>query len=509
MAVIHKILPRMALLCILWLASACGDDGEAPMEGRALLPLTARRGADAGIYDSEGRQVLLRGVNVNSLGDYYQDNPELPPVLPLSEEDFREMAALGFNVVRLIVSWSALEPQPGEHDARYLERIREAVRWANTAGLYVVLDMHQDAWGKYIATPRGTNCGGTREPAIGWDGAPEWATITDGRSTCRSPGVRELAPAVSQAFENFYADREGIQTAFVRTWAYLAGAFAREAGVAGYDLFNEPHWGTNIIGSGAKLTGLYGRLIPAIREAERAAGGFPHIVFFEPVLTWPEESSLPDPEVMNDPHLVFAPHSYAERGEANSPFAPFTIEQVLEKARMHAQRYEVTFWIGEYGWFSDPPSNKARVLRYAAEEDRQRIGSAWWVWKQACGDPHSILVPGGNPPNLVIRLHYTACPGDIVRGLVAEWAEVLSRPYPRAVPGRLLGLASDPETLWLELEGEVGGTGVADLWFPARGGLPRISGAGLRSTRIQRVAGGYRIFATVEGRYRILANPPQ
>ncbi|GIW44596.1 MAG: hypothetical protein KatS3mg077_1878 [Candidatus Binatia bacterium] len=473
------------------------------MEG--LLPLTARRGADAGIYDSEGRQVLLRGVNVNSLGDYYQDNAELPPVLPLSEEDFREMAALGFNVVRLIVSWSALEPQPGRHDANYLGRIRQAVRWANTAGLYVVLDMHQDAWGKYIATPAGTNCGGTREPAIGWDGAPQWATITDGRSTCRSPGVRELSPAVSQAFENFYADREGIQTAFVRTWAYLAGAFAREAGVAGYDLFNEPHWGNNIIGSGVKLTGLYGRLIPAIREAERAAGGFPHIVFFEPVVLWPVDGSLPDPQVMADPHLVFAPHNYAE---SITGFNPLTIEQVFEKARADAELYQVAFWIGEYGWFSDPAANKSRVARYAAEEDRHKVGGAWWQWKQSCGDPHSIGIPGGTPASLLIHLRYTACPANEDLGLVPEWVAVLSRPYPRGVPGRLLSLSSDPESSRLEIEGATGTAGVADIWYPGNGRVPWISGDGVKTARIERVAGGFRVYPTVEGRYRVVLTPP-
>ena len=39
----------------------------------------------------------------------------------------------------------------------YVARVREAVRWAAEHDLYVVLDMHQDAWGKHIATPPGTS----------------------------------------------------------------------------------------------------------------------------------------------------------------------------------------------------------------------------------------------------------------------------------------------------------------------------------------------------------------
>jgi endoglycosylceramidase len=97
--------------------------------------------------------------------------------------------------VRLIVHWSALEPQPGAFDAAYVARIHQAVDWARKHDLYVVLDMHQDAWGKFIASPPGVVCPPGFNPAIGWDGAPQWATITDGMSTCRAV-IREVSPAV-------------------------------------------------------------------------------------------------------------------------------------------------------------------------------------------------------------------------------------------------------------------------------------------------------------------------
>ncbi len=481
--------------------AGCGSDSE-PTAGAVFLPLKAQRGAHAGVYDSEGRQVLLRGVNLNSLGDYYQDNPALPTVFPLDEDDFRQMAALGFNVVRLVLSWSALEPQRGQRSAAYLERIREAVALAKKHGLYVILDMHQDAWGKYIATPPGVDCGSTRERAIGWDGAPAWATITDGRSTCRAPGFRELSPAVAQAFENFYADRDGIQTAFIETWAYLVRAFAQEVAVAGYDLFNEPHWGNNIIlGATPKLSAFYARLIPAIRAAERAAGGFEHIVFFEPIISWPVgNGTLPDPDVMTDPNLVFAPHNYAESNlEAN----PRSLEDVFAQAQADADLYGVTFWIGEYGWFSDPAGNKEKLERYAELEDRYRIGGAWWVWKQACGDPHSIRIPGSSPPSVVIRLHYTGCPANVNLGLVPEWVEVLSRPYPRAVPGRLVTLSSHVARGELVLEGETPRPGRAELWVPQRAGFPRVTGVGVRRASVETVPGGYRVLVEVEGRYQL------
>src|SRR5436305_5360357 len=158
--------------------------GAAPSSGSsssALSPLHVVRGPSARIEDGQHRQVLLRGVNTNQLGDYYQADPSLESTVPLTEGDFAQMAAVGFDSVRLIVHWSLLEPRRGVFDQTYLGRVRQAVAWAAAHGLYVVLDMHQDAWGKYIATPPGTACPLGLQPAIGWDGAPQWATITDGQ----------------------------------------------------------------------------------------------------------------------------------------------------------------------------------------------------------------------------------------------------------------------------------------------------------------------------------------
>lgn len=498
----------VALLAASVILSACGDDGEAIGEARlpALSPLHAERGSRAGIYDTEGRQVLLRGVNLNGLGDYHQDHPGLPTVIPVTQGDFHEMASLGFNVVRLVLSWSALEPERGRFDSGYIARIREVVQWASSHGLYTILDMHQDAWGKAIASPPGTVCSGEREPAIGWDGAPAWATFTDGRSTCRQRGVRELSPAVAAAFENFYSNRDGIRDEWVRAWAVLAGEFAREPAVAGYDLFNEPHFGVSLFGGGQKLGELYREVIPALRRAEREAGGFAHMVFFEPLILWPFGDSLPPGDFLTDDNMVFAPHNYAE---SITGFNTATIEETFTRAANDAASYATTFWIGEFGWFSSPEANRERLLRYAALEDQWLVGGAWWQWKQACGDPHSIGVPGGRPPAVLIHLHRTACPGDRNLGLVQEWAEVLSRPYVRAAPGRLVSMTSDARAARLLFRGETIGSGLADVWVPARGTrAPQVSGTSLMEPRIMEVRGGFRVFVAVEGPYEVTVEFP-
>src|SRR4051812_17533566 len=245
-------IPLIALFAAL-LAATPADARGRP----ARMPaLHAERGSDPAIVTSDGRQVLLRGVNVNQLGDYWQQNPSLPSTIPLTPADFAGIHALGMNVVRLIVHWSKLEPQRGVYDDAYIERIREAVRWARAEGVYVVLDMHQDAWGKYVASPHDETCAPGFTHQQGWDGAPQWATITDGLPTCRFQ-IREVAPAVGQAWQNFYADRDGIQTELVSTWAHLAQEFAADSTVAGYDLLNEPNPGYGPGAEDATTLGVY------------------------------------------------------------------------------------------------------------------------------------------------------------------------------------------------------------------------------------------------------------
>lgn len=502
-----RLLIMVALLAAC--AAGCGDDdagstASPPPALPALLPLHAARGAQPGVFDAQGRQVLLRGVNLNALGDYYQANAAYEPIIALRPSDFPQMAAQGFDVVRLILSWSSLEPARGQISAQYLQRIHAAVESAKASGIYVVLDMHQDAWGKYIATPPGVTCPPSREVAIGWDGAPEWATLTDGKSTCRVPGVRELAPAVVQSFANFYADRDGIQGELVASWAALAAEFAREPAVAGYDLFNEPNFGNDLTSAAPKLAAFSARAIAAIRAAERQAGGFAHVVFFEPVVTWPAPGSILAPDFTADDNIVFAPHNYAESLQV---FGEASLEAGFAQAAADAATYGSTFWIGEYGWFGDPPANKEKVIRYGRAEDAHLVGGTWWQWRQACGDPHTIGLPGHEPPPELIHFNRTFCPGDVDGGPVPEWSAVLSRPYPRAAPGHLVSLQSDGDAGTLQLAGVMDGSApsaMVDLWVPDRGrGQPSVTGPGLGSIHTTAVPGGYRVLIEVSGSYTV------
>ena len=208
-------------LISLLLLSSCNsiesDLGFVSIEGQKFL-------------DTKGRQIILHGVNlvnkdpkVNYLGDE-------------TIEDFAKMRQWGFNCVRLGIIWSGLEPEPGFYNEQYLQGIDKRIRWAKENNLYVILDMHQDLYSVLFS-----------------DGAPEWATITDGHIFEKGQTVWSDAyftsSAVQTAWDHFWAntsasDGVGIQDHYAKAWQHVANRYYAETTVVGYDLMNEPFLGS-------------------------------------------------------------------------------------------------------------------------------------------------------------------------------------------------------------------------------------------------------------------------
>ncbi len=192
---------------------------------------------DGRFIDTYGRQVILHGINLvnkSKASGYIGDE---------TIRDFEQMADWGFNCIRLGVIWDGLEPEPGKFNRRYLEQIGRQIRWARRSGIYVLLDMHQDLFSAKFS-----------------DGAPTWATLDEGLPHI-APGevwsdAYFTSPAVQKAFDNFWAnapalDGVGVQDHYAHAWAQVAGRYADDPGVIGYDLMNEPFEGT----PGAQMQG--------------------------------------------------------------------------------------------------------------------------------------------------------------------------------------------------------------------------------------------------------------
>lgn len=116
--------------------------------------------------DGAGRHVILRGLNVG--GDSKVPYPDggthhpsdfadhrtvsfvgRPFPLDQADEHFGRIAGWGFNAMRLLVNWEAVEHAgPGLYDRDYIEHIARLCERAQAFGLSIFIDFHQDVWSR-------------------------------------------------------------------------------------------------------------------------------------------------------------------------------------------------------------------------------------------------------------------------------------------------------------------------------------------------------------------------
>jgi endoglycosylceramidase len=291
------------------------------------------------------------------------------------------MHQLGYGAVRLNLSWSLLEPSPGRIDRRHLDRIAQVVGWAHRAGVYVILDMHQDAWSKYLYSTSADHCTRPYKAIAGFDGAPQWASIHT-QPVCAVNGTRELDPAVEEDFAKLFnnaaaPDGVGLRDHFASALVALATRFRNDPAVAGYDILNEP----SIIGmSGTDesvLLPFYGKVIDKVVHQVR---GFRQLFFIEPDVTrdvtdrsgitvaWSQYSRYHN--------VVYEPHVYTRTFTPSS----FPMSGGYLTAIADAQHLGLPLWVGEFG--SSPSDDQTVLAAHYQEQDTFGLGGTLWVWKE-------------------------------------------------------------------------------------------------------------------------------
>ena len=477
----RREVPRRALLVaaaalagsLTWVAPP--PLGASTVAGVAPLPflhvVTPVTGADRTPYlaDPQGREILLHGVAAVGMEDVaYPDadgGPALFPVAPSSYlgkcpkatvlipqpplcevqaskpafaqssapgsgDDFAQMRALGVNVVRLVLNWSQLEPSTGTYSTTYLNRVAQVVGWAHQQGIYVILDMHQDQYSRYIVPSAAKAVPSGCVPSGGSDGAPGWAVMADGRPGCAVGGIDELNLAEGAAFVNFWdnagvpapqgsAPGTGLQDHYIGALATLANRFERDPSVLGYELMNEPQPGSlsslpianSYQASSQELYPFYTRAIEAltgVRDGKptclsnsptslTGVCAYPRLahvarqqIFFEPLayrnlVDFSIQVSTP---FSTYPNLVFAPHVYTYAFTINQEllgekpggggFPPnFTFG--YQTAEAEAQAMHAAVFTTEFG---DSSSTDATIVsKELTAQEATLTGGTLWAWK--------------------------------------------------------------------------------------------------------------------------------
>lgn len=148
------------------------------------------------------RKVLLRGINLGGDckvpypdgGTQYKTNflnhREVsfigrPFPLEEAEEHFTRIRNWGFNCLRLLTTWEAVEHSgPGIYDEAYLDYLTKICSLAKDYGLYVFIDFHQDVWSRMT----------------GGDGAPGWTLELVGMD------ISKIAPSDSAIVMQYHYD---------------------------------------------------------------------------------------------------------------------------------------------------------------------------------------------------------------------------------------------------------------------------------------------------------------
>ena len=247
------------------------------------MHMNAIRTQGTRFVDDAGRERIFCGVNVVDKSDYDAHGTQ---TFPLTEKDLRRFREHGINLIRLGFTWAKLEPAIGQYNEAYLDSVSDVLDLCAQYEIYVFLDMHQDLF----------------SPVTNGDGAPRWATLTNGHKVHPTRFVWAedyfWGKACHSAFDHFWANTPvggvGLQDRFAALWAHVAARLGGKDAVIGFDLFNEPFPGTpggacfrGIVGGAAKAV-LFGRnvhrvqLLRDLRAPDRKAKGYGHITY--PVL---------------------------------------------------------------------------------------------------------------------------------------------------------------------------------------------------------------------------------
>ena len=365
------------------------------------------------IKDGFGRELILHGLNTS--GSAKQDTAHMPWI---KESDVdREHTQFGFNTVRLLIFWGAIEPQEGIYDEHYLQQLKQRVNWYTSRHMYVIFDMHQDVYGY----------------GVGDNGAPAWAgahAIIKKLIPNKWPWwMKNLEPKVIKSYVHFfvYKKHKDLQQHYIACWQKVVSLFNGNPYVIGYDLMNEPHGGKIIktLAGGferRQLSAMYKRLIPAIRAIDTT-----RYIFFEPRsfgVNFGMPSHLPKvADAISNPRLVYSAHCYLKFVDIGGDYKPKHVKEMPHWFAVRDKELKIQqcpLMIGEFGLSPGKKDFDAylRDLHRLADERK----TSWAYWSNDHG--------GWSP----LKSDNTATP------ILGE----LLRVYPQATAGSILHYSYNP-----------------------------------------------------------------
>jgi endoglycosylceramidase len=395
----------------------------------------------AHLRDADGRVVILRGVNarIEGIFDVTFDDGRvaLEDIPELTSDDCVRMRELGLNLLRLPINWSGIEPDRDVYDEVYLQRVDTAVQCAADAGVYVLIDLHQDAYSK----------------EIGEDGAPLWAIVPppemllEGPLTAEELQERRTSSQVTAAFDSFFDldDAAGLQAEFIDMLRHVGARYADHPMVIGFEIFNEPQ---------ADADPLHAFDVAAAAALREVAPD--KLVSFEPpvIRNFTDFSPLASAPFPVD-GAIYAPHIYTfVFGNAEDRLANLTkaeLRSSVDNARAEATAHGTPLLIGEWG-IGPTTTNADLWIQYQNElHDEYLASNAFWLWKEESQGAWGVYERNGDE--------------WVERPQVVGW---VSRLHPERIAGDPVSVSYDGAAQTLRLESTDTGGLAHDIYIPER-----------------------------------------
>jgi endoglycosylceramidase len=420
------------------------------------------------VDDQTGRS---SGANVNSLGTAVT---LFVPVVPASMISGRHGGTVQRRDCSPLASSTGTAPL-----TRSTATVADAID-AAAHGIYSVVTCTRRL-GTSPHPPRDLPDGG--DPAIGWDGAPEWATLTDGASTVARGDLPSRHQRGTVLRQPHGIMDELVDVGVRRRWPRQPSFDRRVRPL------NEPNVGSGATPATDQLGRFYDQAITAIRCRGTAR--------------WTDRvlSSSPSPVNLfqrlhrRRQHRA-APHHYGSR-------SAILIEACSTTSLNFAAGYRTVV------------GGRVRLLRGHRRGGREartvrsqggRRPPATPVAVAPGGDPHSVGRPGGTSDPVQIHLQTNRCPGDVNGGVNPRW-KCLWRPYPRATAGVITSLDASCDGA-LDYRASTPTPGTIEIWSPGVADRqPTVAGEGISDIDIAAVAGGFVVSATATGDYHVVLSP--
>jgi endoglycosylceramidase len=407
------------------------------------------------LVDAQGRVVTLHGVNA-----VWKRAPYVPPATArgFTAKDADWIAARGWNVVRLGVIFAGVMPKRGVVDQAYLAKVAAEVKLLTDRKVWVLLDFHQDLYSEKFSG----------------EGFPAWAVDDDGLPTPVDAGFpgNYFQPSTSRAFDNFYANSNGLADLYAKAWQAVAKRFVNQSYVLGYDLLNEPWPGTQVatcanpVGCPAfdqlVLQPVFARALAAIRAVDQQ-----HFVWIEPHVLFNDGAqthlSLKDPRLGLSFHqyCTVAGLTHSSGGKAGPECGPQG-DLVFGNANDVASRNGWATLMTEFG-ASDDLDDISRVV---ASADKALNGWVYWHYKE-WGDPTTESQDSGGQGLF-------ANDADLRTAKRAKLAR-LEVPYVRAWAGRPVSTSVLGASLVATYSADPR-TGLTEIWVPTTSYSVRVQG---------------------------------